>query len=240
MAALKELLLETLNDLGDKELKEFKWYLQAEILEGLPAIPKSRLEKADRPDTVDQMVQTYNQHCLEVTKKVLMKINRNDLVQNLSNTGSEPEGKLRMVENGAELNKYLHRCKVDFRKSLIFADLGIFNFEIQIFFWMAVELLLETLNDLGDDDLKIFQWFLQQTDSLEGLPAIPKSRLERADRPDTVDQMVQTYNQHCLEVTKKVLMKINRNDLVQNFTYLANFNSNSLCEARLSSSRSIL
>ncbi|XP_029913609.1 NLR family CARD domain-containing protein 3-like [Myripristis murdjan] len=91
MAALKELLLETLNDLGDKELKEFKWYLQAEILEGLPAIPKSRLEKADRPDTVDQMVQTYNQHCLEVTKKVLMKINRNDLVQNLSNTGSEPE-----------------------------------------------------------------------------------------------------------------------------------------------------
>ncbi|XP_029913846.1 NACHT, LRR and PYD domains-containing protein 12-like [Myripristis murdjan] len=80
------------------------------------------------------------------------------------------------------------------------------------------ELLLETLNDLGDDDLKIFQWFLQQTDSLEGLPAIPKSRLERADRPDTVDQMVQTYNQHCLEVTKKVLMKINRNDLVQNLS----------------------
>lgn len=78
------------------------------------------------------------------------------------------------------------------------------------------ELLLETLDDLGDDDLKVFQWFLQQADVLEGFPAVPRSRLEKADRLDTVDQMVRTYSRHALDVTKKVLVKINRNDLVQN------------------------
>ncbi|XP_071400977.1 NLR family CARD domain-containing protein 3-like [Centroberyx affinis] len=76
-----------------------------------------------------------------------------------------------------------------------------------------VELLLKTLEDLGDEDFKSFKWFLQQADILEGSPAIPKSRLEKADRQDTVDQMVQTYSENFLEVTKKVLMKINRNDL---------------------------
>ncbi|XP_078140919.1 NACHT, LRR and PYD domains-containing protein 3-like [Centroberyx gerrardi] len=87
-----ELLLGTLEHLGDEEFKKFKWFLQqADMLEGFPAIPKSRLENADRQDTVDQMVQTYNQHSLEVTKKVLQKINRNDLVQSLSNTSSGPE-----------------------------------------------------------------------------------------------------------------------------------------------------
>ncbi|XP_071388901.1 NACHT, LRR and PYD domains-containing protein 3-like [Centroberyx affinis] len=92
MATDKEKLLETLEDLGDEELKIFQWFLQQDdILEGFPAIRKSKVEKANRQDTVDQMVQTYNQHSLEVTKKVLMKINRNDLVQSLSNSSSEPK-----------------------------------------------------------------------------------------------------------------------------------------------------
>ncbi|XP_078147295.1 protein NLRC3-like isoform X2 [Centroberyx gerrardi] len=80
------------------------------------------------------------------------------------------------------------------------------------------EKLLETLEHLGEEELKIFQWFLQQDDSLEGFPAIKKRRLEEADRLDTVDQMVQTYSRNTLEVTKEVLMKINRNDLVQSLS----------------------
>ncbi|XP_071394323.1 NACHT, LRR and PYD domains-containing protein 3-like [Centroberyx affinis] len=92
MATDKEKLLETLQDLGHEEFKSIKWFLQQDdILEGFPAIKKSKVEKANRQDTVDQMVQTYNQHSLEVTKKVLMKINRNDLVQSLSNSSSGPE-----------------------------------------------------------------------------------------------------------------------------------------------------
>lgn len=94
MTAVKELLLETLDDLGEEELKIFKWFLQqAEILEDFPAIPKSSLEKADKLDTLDLIVQTYNEQSVEVTKKVLTKINRNDLVQSLSNIGSGPKRK---------------------------------------------------------------------------------------------------------------------------------------------------
>ncbi|XP_071394816.1 NACHT, LRR and PYD domains-containing protein 3-like isoform X2 [Centroberyx affinis] len=89
MATDKERLLKTLEHLGDEDFKSFKWFLQqADILEGVPAIPKSRLEKADRQDTVDQMVQTYSEKTLEVTNKVLMKIDRNDLVESLSNSSS--------------------------------------------------------------------------------------------------------------------------------------------------------
>ncbi|XP_071401611.1 NLR family CARD domain-containing protein 3-like [Centroberyx affinis] len=96
----KERLLETLEDLRDDELKSFKWFLlQDDILEGFPAIKKRQLENADRQDTVDQMVQTYNQQSLEVTKKVLMKINRNDLVQSLSNSSSGPK-------ESSEIRKY--------------------------------------------------------------------------------------------------------------------------------------
>ncbi|XP_010739478.3 NACHT, LRR and PYD domains-containing protein 12 isoform X1 [Larimichthys crocea] len=92
MSAVTENLLETLDDLGDEELKIFKWFLQqADILEDFPAIPKSHLEKADRPDTVDLIVQTYNDQSVEVTKKVLTKINRNDLVQSLSNITLGPK-----------------------------------------------------------------------------------------------------------------------------------------------------
>ncbi len=90
-ATREEQLLRALKDLGDDELKEFKWYLQkSEVLERFPIIPRSRLDKADRPDTVDQMLQTYCENTLEVTKKVLRKLDRNDLVQILSDPNSEP------------------------------------------------------------------------------------------------------------------------------------------------------
>uniref|UniRef100_A0AAQ6IGF7 B30.2/SPRY domain-containing protein n=1 Tax=Anabas testudineus TaxID=64144 RepID=A0AAQ6IGF7_ANATE len=72
-------------------LKKFKWYLwQKGGLESVPAIRKSRLESADRLDTVDQMVQTYCINTVKVTKMVLVKINLNDLVENFSDTVSEP------------------------------------------------------------------------------------------------------------------------------------------------------
>lgn len=92
MTAVPEILLETLDDLGDEELKIFKWFLQqAEILEDFPVIRKSCLEKADRLDTLDLIVQTYSEQSVEVITKVLRKINRNDLVQSLSSIISGPK-----------------------------------------------------------------------------------------------------------------------------------------------------
>ncbi|XP_067441841.1 NACHT, LRR and PYD domains-containing protein 3-like [Thunnus thynnus] len=89
---MKEDLLNTLEDLIEKEFEDFKWFLKDESLEGHQAIKASQLEKAERRDTVDLMVQTYQlPGAVEVTKKLLQKINRNDLLQSLSDSSSGPE-----------------------------------------------------------------------------------------------------------------------------------------------------
>ncbi|XP_031152830.1 zinc-binding protein A33-like [Sander lucioperca] len=76
--------------------------------------------------------------------------------------------------------------------------------------------LWNTLEDLTDDQFKQFKWFLKQDDIPKGFSAIPAARLERADRQDTVDLMVQKYQgPGALEITMKILKEISRNDLVQ-------------------------
>ncbi|XP_035856421.1 NACHT, LRR and PYD domains-containing protein 12-like [Sander lucioperca] len=86
-------LFNTLEDLREDEFKQFKWYLQQQdILEGYQSIKLSKLENAERQDTVDVMVKTFHLHgALKLTKKVLEKINRNDLVQSLPDPSSGPE-----------------------------------------------------------------------------------------------------------------------------------------------------
>ncbi|KAM4583612.1 NLR family CARD domain-containing protein 3-like isoform 3-T5 [Odontesthes bonariensis] len=87
---------------------------------------------------------------------------------------------------------------------------------------MTPEDILNTLEDLGDEEFCKFKWFLQQADSLGGLPAVKKSRLETANRSDTVDLMVQTYRlPGAVEVTRKVLERINRNDLLQSLSAIS-------------------
>ncbi|XP_075961286.1 protein NLRC3-like [Anarhichas minor] len=91
METPKEVLLDTLEKLGADQFKKFKWFLE-EVLEDFPAIPKSRLENADRMDTVDQMVNNYGiDNIIKVTRIVLVKIGENDLEKSLSKTRSEPK-----------------------------------------------------------------------------------------------------------------------------------------------------
>ncbi|XP_042258996.1 NACHT, LRR and PYD domains-containing protein 12-like isoform X3 [Thunnus maccoyii] len=93
MAKLKEELLNTLEDLKEDEFKKFKWFLKEDdILEGFKHIPVAQLEKAGREETVDLMVQKHQDHgALQLTKKVLEKISRKDLVQRLQNSPSGPK-----------------------------------------------------------------------------------------------------------------------------------------------------
>ncbi|XP_059209773.1 NACHT, LRR and PYD domains-containing protein 12-like [Centropristis striata] len=84
--------------------------------------------------------------------------------------------------------------------------------------------LLETLENLKDEEFKKFKWFLQQADVLEGFPAIPNSQLGNADRMDAVDAIRKAYEQNSGEMTIKVLKLIKRNDLVQ---HLLNINPTS-------------
>ncbi|XP_042261365.1 NLR family CARD domain-containing protein 3-like [Thunnus maccoyii] len=91
MATPTEVLLECLEDLRADDFKKFKWYLcQRGELEGFKTIPKSRLENADRMDTVDLMVKNYCINTIKVTRMILGKINQNDLLERLSNTISDP------------------------------------------------------------------------------------------------------------------------------------------------------
>ncbi|XP_070848168.1 E3 ubiquitin-protein ligase TRIM21-like [Chaetodon trifascialis] len=89
MAKLAEELWNTLQDLGEDEFKNFKWFLkQDDVLEGFSGIAVAQLEKAERRDTVDLMVQKYQgPGALQVALKVLEKISRNDLVQHLESSG---------------------------------------------------------------------------------------------------------------------------------------------------------
>nr|XP_024656062.1 uncharacterized protein LOC112431632 [Maylandia zebra] len=85
----REKLLEMLEDLKKEELEKFKWFLRdRDVLVELQPIPESKLEKASTCDLVDLVVQTYTEKSVEVTKKVFRKINRNDLVQKLSDSSS--------------------------------------------------------------------------------------------------------------------------------------------------------
>ncbi|XP_062313800.1 NACHT, LRR and PYD domains-containing protein 12-like isoform X2 [Osmerus eperlanus] len=87
-------LLKTLEQLGEKELKTFKCYLQDKVLDGFDPIPKSRLEGPARTDTVDRMEETYTlEGALKITVEILRKMDQNDLAERLMGvSGSEEAG----------------------------------------------------------------------------------------------------------------------------------------------------
>ncbi|XP_029985020.1 NACHT, LRR and PYD domains-containing protein 3-like isoform X4 [Sphaeramia orbicularis] len=88
----KKILLDTLDDLEPEDFIRFKWFLQhKDLLGGFKSIPKQQLNDADRTNTLDQMLKTYGIYTVKVTTLVLVKINRKDLVEELSQTSYEPE-----------------------------------------------------------------------------------------------------------------------------------------------------
>ncbi|KAK6312537.1 hypothetical protein J4Q44_G00182010 [Coregonus suidteri] len=82
--SIKERILAILKDLVSEELKNFKWHLIDNPLDGFLHIPKCQLETSDRLDTVDQMVQKYRENgAVMITLEVLKKMGRNDLAEKL-------------------------------------------------------------------------------------------------------------------------------------------------------------
>ncbi|XP_043995224.1 uncharacterized protein LOC122844096 [Gambusia affinis] len=75
----KTWLLDILEDLNNKQLTSFQWYLRNlhESKDGFKPIKRFKLVGADRLDTVDVMVKTYHPKTREVTKKILKKIEIN-------------------------------------------------------------------------------------------------------------------------------------------------------------------
>ncbi|XP_030636242.1 NACHT, LRR and PYD domains-containing protein 3-like [Chanos chanos] len=84
MPAVPEVLLDILDQLVEKELKRFRWYLTTEnVLEGFSHIPKAQLENADAQDTVDKIVDTYGARVVEITLLILRKMKQNNLAEKL-------------------------------------------------------------------------------------------------------------------------------------------------------------
>ena len=75
--------------------------------------------------------------------------------------------------------------------------------------------LLGILEDLAEEEFRKFQWLLQQAEYLKEFPAIPRCKLENADRMTTVSELKETYCKNAAEVTITVLKLIRKNDLVQ-------------------------
>ncbi|XP_014829642.1 PREDICTED: uncharacterized protein LOC106908163 [Poecilia mexicana] len=75
-AEIKEWLKNGLEDLDNKEFKYFHWYLHTSDKSEVDflRIKKSRLEHADRLDTVDLMFQNYTTNTRKVADKIFKKI----------------------------------------------------------------------------------------------------------------------------------------------------------------------
>ncbi|XP_032419027.1 NACHT, LRR and PYD domains-containing protein 12-like isoform X1 [Xiphophorus hellerii] len=85
-------LLNILEDLGEEEFIKFKWLLQ-QSSHLSPAMRKSHLQAATRQDTVDLLVQSAGRSGpAALVSKVLLKIDRKDLLQALCGSASGPGG----------------------------------------------------------------------------------------------------------------------------------------------------
>ncbi|XP_036452501.1 NACHT, LRR and PYD domains-containing protein 3-like [Colossoma macropomum] len=106
MVNIRPMLLNILQNLLEEDLKSFQWYLSNGV-EGFTHIPRAQLEKADRHDIVDKMVQSYGYNgAVEITQAILKKINQNQLAVELRTkhkenvTDKNPETCLSTAQNG--------------------------------------------------------------------------------------------------------------------------------------------
>lgn len=90
MAAVTDLLLETLEDLSDQDLNKFKLFLQfTRFQKSLPQI-KLRIH---RRGIVNNIIDKCGHQSVEVIREVLTDMQRTDLVQRLSESSSGLKGK---------------------------------------------------------------------------------------------------------------------------------------------------
>ncbi|XP_068591178.1 uncharacterized protein [Cebidichthys violaceus] len=191
MASVIELLLETLAGLSDEELEKFKdvFWSQFDFSRRSSDIKLTLLEITDNQDMVFFMVLIYGQHSVNKTKEVLKEMNRTDLVQRLSHSSSGPKKKLSDEHRSALIQRVATKAAVK-------------------------QMLLETLNDLDHSELKKFQEFLQLIISQNNLPDISSMLRQTADSKETVDLMVQLYGHQSVDLTREVVKKMNRTDLM--------------------------
>uniref|UniRef100_A0A674J072 Apoptosis-associated speck-like protein containing a CARD n=1 Tax=Terrapene triunguis TaxID=2587831 RepID=A0A674J072_9SAUR len=84
---------------------------------------------------------------------------------------------------------------------------------------MAQQFALETLDDLGEDDLKRFKHKLKRMQLEKGYQAIPWGRLEKGDPVDVTDLLISHYGErYGVEVAVQVLREIKHRALAERLT----------------------
>ncbi len=92
MASVKELLVSSLRELVQNDLKEFQWYLKHH-----ECVSASEMENADVLDTVDNMVAHFGpEESVKITVNILKKMNQNLLAEQLENEHKEGNIKIKL------------------------------------------------------------------------------------------------------------------------------------------------
>ncbi|XP_057685602.1 NACHT, LRR and PYD domains-containing protein 3-like isoform X1 [Corythoichthys intestinalis] len=101
----KELLLGTLRELGEDDFEEFKYYTD---------LPKCVREKPSRVYIAEELVMKHDENTLDVTIKILEKINENNLAEKLRRNMLEIKGAVFSIHDDEQID----RLKADLQKKL--------------------------------------------------------------------------------------------------------------------------
>ncbi|XP_029595652.1 NACHT, LRR and PYD domains-containing protein 1b allele 1-like isoform X6 [Salmo trutta] len=106
MLDVPTLLLTSLEELTEDQLKTFQSKLTSGRMLGFPPIPKRQLRNTDIQITVDQMVERYGpEGAVEITLMILRWINQHDLPKKLQSDHTETSGPEEAVETPEILKK---------------------------------------------------------------------------------------------------------------------------------------
>ncbi|XP_072249636.1 uncharacterized protein [Leuresthes tenuis] len=185
MAAVKQLLLDTLNCVSDNE-QEFKKLLQLRNLSHV----SSRLRlRADRAEIVHVMLETLGQQSVEVIREVLMNMNvyKSDLVQNLPERRSALREKQSVEEDALRMeDKQMKLLLMKIQNTFSQRDFEKFRWLLQFTYFQR-----------GLQQIPKYQ--LEQAETPEGLAEL----------------LVERLGPQSVEVLREVLLDMNRTDLVK-------------------------
>lgn len=92
-----QLLLETLEELGEQDFPKFKWYLALNVLNRRTEISKCYLESSHRHVIVSKMIESYGEEvAVNMTVEILRRMKHNSAAE-----------KLKKTYTGAQINKFV-------------------------------------------------------------------------------------------------------------------------------------
>ncbi|XP_067366727.1 NACHT, LRR and PYD domains-containing protein 1 homolog [Channa argus] len=187
MAAVKQLLLETLNGVSEEKLRIFNRFLQSSSQKVFVL-----RQTADRAEVVDLIMKAYGQQSVEVTKKIFMKMSRTDLVEQFSGTSSGLK----------EKNFWCEPESAQFERVPASHDVK--------------QILWETLDTLSYKELRRFMWSLQFMHFKKSIPHKSVYQQKRVHMTQQlVNLMMEKHGQQSVEAVKEILKDMNRTDLVE-------------------------